>query len=128
MNRRNTATKQLILQVLEASPSALSQDLLEEQIGDRMDRVTIYRVLNRFREDGIVHKIVSDEGKFYYALCRDCNTKHPDHRHDHIHFRCLVCQKVECLPNEIKPKLPRGYQSLLSNYWISGYCSDCNPA
>lgn len=125
MNRRKTASKEIVLQLLEASSSALSQDRLEEQVGDLMDRVTIYRVLNRFCDDGIVHKIVSDEGKFYYALCRDCKTSH--HSHDHVHFRCLVCQKVECLPNEIKPKLPSGYQCLLSNYWISGYCADCNP-
>jgi Fur family ferric uptake transcriptional regulator len=114
----------MVFRLLEASQSALSQDILEEKIKGKMDRVTIYRVLNRFCEDGIAHKIISDEGKYYYALCRSCK-KTEQHAHDHIHFRCLNCQKVECLPNTVRPRLPDGYESLYSNYWISGYCNTC---
>ena len=124
MNRRNTASKDLVFKLLEDSRSALSQDTLEKKVKGKMDRVTIYRVLNRFCEDGIAHKIVSDEGKFYYALCRSCKEDH--HSHEHIHFRCLNCQKVECLPNAVRPRLPEGYQALISNYWISGYCDPCS--
>ena len=90
-----------MLQLLESSHSALSQDTLEKKVKGKMDRVTIYRVLNRFCEDGIAYKIVSDEGKYYYALCRSRKEDH--HSHEHIHFRCLNCQKVECLPNTLKP-------------------------
>ena len=121
MNRRNTASKQLVLEMLEASTSALSQDVLEGYLKGKMDRVTIYRVLNRFCEDGLAHKFVSDEGKYYYALCKRCRKDH--HSHEHIHFRCLNCEKVECLPNIVRPKLPEGYEALITNYWISGYCS-----
>lgn len=123
MNRRNTPSKQLVFQLLEKSGSALSQDVLEKKVKGKMDRVTIYRVLNRFCEDGIAHKIVSEEGKFYYALCRSCTEDH--HSHEHLHFRCLQCQKVECLTHNLRPKLPDGYQALISNYWVSGYCKDC---
>jgi Fur family transcriptional regulator, ferric uptake regulator len=125
MNRRNTPSKELVLKLLESSPSALSQDILEEKIKGKMDRVTIYRVLNRFCEDGIAHKMVSDEGKYYYALCRGCK-KTEQHTHQHIHFRCLNCEKVECLPNTLRPRLPNGYEPLFSNYWISGYCKTCS--
>jgi Fur family transcriptional regulator, ferric uptake regulator len=124
--RRNTAAQQQIKEILEAESSALSQDMLEKKLGDKVDRVTIYRVLNRFCEDGIVHKTMSDEGKAYYALCRRCNEKH--HKHEHAHFRCLKCLKVECLKAEIKMKLPEGYVAENVNYWISGYCNACNVA
>ncbi|HVU94715.1 MAG TPA: transcriptional repressor [Puia sp.] len=125
MNRRNTASKEIVLHLLERYSSALSQDFLEDRVRGQMDRVTIYRVLNRFCEDGIVHKFMSDEGKYYYALCRGCSPEH--HSHDHIHFRCLHCDTVECLPNHVRPKLPEGYTGLISNYWISGYCRKCAP-
>jgi Fur family ferric uptake transcriptional regulator len=124
MIRRNTPSKQMVLQLLEASSSALSQDILEQQVKDKMDRVTIYRVLNRFCEDGIAHKIVSDDGKYYFALCRGCKQDH--HSHEHVHFRCVRCQKVECLPGKLNPKLPEGYQPVYANYWVSGYCKSCS--
>ncbi|HVV04727.1 MAG TPA: transcriptional repressor [Puia sp.] len=124
MNRRNTASKELVLSLLEKSSSALSQDILEERIKGQMDRVTIYRVLNRFCEDGIVHKFMSDEGKYYYALCKSCSKDH--HSHEHVHFHCLGCDKVECVPKQVRPSLPEGYKALISNYWVSGYCRKCS--
>ena len=123
MNRRNTASKKLVMSLLETSGSALSQDVLEDKVKDKMDRVTIYRVLNRFCEDGIAHRFVSDDGKYYYALCHNCQADH--HSDDHIHFRCLQCNRVECLPNKVKARLPGGYTKVNTNYWISGYCKDC---
>ena len=85
MNRRNTPSKEAVLQVLQKSKDALSQDMIEEQLTGKIDRVTIYRILNRFCEDGITHKIVADDGKKYFALCRDCEHT-PEHHHDHIHL------------------------------------------
>lgn len=123
MTKRNTPTKQLIRETMEAHPHAMSQDMLEAQLKGQVDRVTIYRVLNSFCEDGLVHRVVSDDGKTYFALCRTCTEK--KHRHEHAHFRCLSCQKVECLPTTIKIKLPDGYRLQNMNYWLSGYCSTC---
>ncbi len=123
MVKRNTAAKQRIQQLLEESGSAMSQDVLEEQLKGEFNRVTIYRVLNSFLEDGLVHRVVGDEGKAYFAICRNC--KKNAHRHEHVHFKCLNCEKVECLPGQVKIKLPEGYVAETVNYYISGYCADC---
>jgi Fur family ferric uptake transcriptional regulator len=88
-----------------------------------VDRVTIYRVLNRFCEDGRIHRIVSDEGKTYFALCLNCDEK--KHRHDHFHFRCLNCQQVHCLKEKVNVKLPKGYRLEQVNCLLTGYCRDC---
>lgn len=101
----------------------MSQDMLEGAIAGRVDRVTIYRVLNSFCEDGIVHKATSDDGKAYYALCNGC--KQEKHVHGHAHFRCLGCSMVECLPGEMTVTTPAGYTVATSNYWLSGYCAKC---
>ncbi len=123
MKKRNTPAKQMIRELLERAGSAMSQDMLEHTIEGRMDRVTIYRVLNSFCEDGVVHKATSDDGKAYYALCKSC--KQERHEHDHAHFRCLGCGKVECLPGNLSVKIPVGYRVENTNYWLSGYCTDC---
>lgn len=124
MKRRTTPTQQAILTILKDTGSALSQDVLEKQLKGEADRVTIYRVLNRFCEDGIAHRIISDEGKSYFALCRNCE-KH-QHTHDHFHFRCLTCHKVECLPEQVEVNIPKGYRAANINCWVSGHCATCN--
>ena len=126
MKRRNTPAKQHILSILERAGSALSQDMIEQEVKGDIDRVTIYRVLNSFCADGIVHRVTSDDSKGYYALCHDCDK--PAHRHDHIHFKCMGCGKVECLPGHVAVKLPEGYREETMNCWISGYCKACAPA
>lgn len=123
MNKRNTKSKQLILDTLKSADSAMSQEALQERIGDAVDRATIYRVLNSFSEDGIVHKIVGDDGKHYFAVCVNCGEK--KHRHNHFHFRCLECGSVECLSSEVSVALPEGYRAMNFNGVISGYCWKC---
>jgi len=124
MTKRNTKAKQLILDSLKNTKSAVSQEILQKELGEEVDRATIYRVLNSFCDDGIVHKILSDDGKYYFAFCVNCSGKH--HKHNHFHFRCLECGKIECLPNEMDVKLPQGYKSVNFNGFISGYCANCS--
>jgi Fur family transcriptional regulator, ferric uptake regulator len=124
MKRRNTPTQQAIMQLLQTANSALSQEMIEQQLKGEADRVTIYRVLNRFCEDGFTHRIVSDDGKSYFALCRGCQGNH--HTHDHFHFRCLGCQKVECLSEKVQVTLPAGYRAANVNAWVSGHCANCS--
>ncbi|MDG3583440.1 Fur family transcriptional regulator [Galbibacter pacificus] len=123
-NKRNTKAKELILETIKNASTAVNKDIIQEEIGNVIDRATIYRVLNSFYDDGIVHKILGDDGKQYYAYCINCGEK--KHLHSHFHFRCLNCGKVECLPNEIDVKLPKGYQSVNFNGFISGYCNQCS--
>lgn len=124
MKRRNTPAKQSILNILKSTGTALSQEMIEAEVKGEMDRVTIYRVLNSFCEDGITHRILADNGKYYFALCLNCNEK--QHSHDHFHFRCLKCEKVECLHEKVKVTLPEGYVSETISSWISGYCNTCS--
>lgn len=123
MKRRNTPAKQAVLDILKLSERALSQEDIEKEVKGTMDRVTVYRVLNSFCEDGYIHKILSDDGKHYFAICLNCQEK--KHSHNHFHFRCLKCQKMECLKEEVKVNLPEGYQFENANCLVTGYCSDC---
>ncbi len=123
MNRRNTPAKKTILELLKAENSALSQERIEAAVKGEMDRVTIYRVLNRFCEDGITHKILGDDGKYYFALCRDCG--HEKHDHNHFHFRCVACNKIECLDEKVAVRLPDGYRMEHVAGWVTGYCAGC---
>ena len=88
MIRRSTPTKEAVLNVLAGSRKAMSSDAVMQKVDISIDRATIYRVLNRFCEDGILHRIVAEDGKQYFAVCIKCNEKKlADH---HFHFRCTI--------------------------------------
>ncbi|RZK11408.1 MAG: transcriptional repressor [Flavobacterium sp.] len=123
MIRRTTPTKEAVMAVLTATPKALSQDAIVQKIEIGIDRATIYRVLNQFCEDGMVHRIVADDGKQYFAVCRKCDQQQlPD---NHFHFRCTSCQTIECLPAVVNFSLPLNYSVEKVNCVLIGVCKDC---
>ena len=126
MQRRNTQTKTDILALLQLEKAPMSHTMLEEKLDAKVDRATIYRVLNQFYADGRVHKVVGDDGKQYFVMCSDCDATKEIHSHNHFHFKCLTCQQVECLENEFEVKLPLGYEAKNYNAFITGYCNKCN--
>ncbi|OAV75528.1 putative TonB-dependent receptor precursor [Bacteroidales bacterium Barb7] len=122
--KRNTKSKQMVMNILSSSSTALCHEDIEGQLPDKMDRVTIYRILQGFCEDGKVHKIVGENGKTYYALCHDCLAE--KHNDNHVHFRCLKCETVSCIDEPLAvPKLPSGYSISNITCLISGYCPQC---
>ncbi|TYP99115.1 Fur family ferric uptake transcriptional regulator [Tenacibaculum adriaticum] len=124
MKRRNTPTKEAVLDLLSQSGKAMSQDAIGEKINIDINRATIYRVLNRFCEDGILHRIVAEDGKQYFALCIKCDeNKKPLH---HFHFRCTNCDTIECLPIPVHFSIETGYKVESVNCVLTGTCKDCS--
>lgn len=123
MKKRQTKSKKAVLECLKnAEKFGLKSDDIENQLPD-FDRVTVYRILQSFVNDGIIHKVISDDGKFYYFKCNSCSEIH---YHNHYHFKCDTCGKVECMDNEIEVKVPANYRVENINFWISGVCGRCS--
>ncbi len=124
MKRRNTPSKEAVLDLLISSGKAMSRDAIEQKIDVEIDRATIYRVLNRFCEDGLVHKIVAEDGKQYFAVCMKCDEKKL--ADNHFHFRCTSCQTIECLPEAVHFSVPDGYNVESVNCVLTGICPHCS--
>jgi len=123
MIRRSTPTKDAVLNVLADSKKAMSQEAIMRKVDINIDRATVYRVLNRFCEDGILHRIVAEDGKQYFAVCIKCEEKKlADH---HFHFRCTKCETIECLPIAVQFSLEKGYSVESVNCILTGVCKDC---
>ena len=101
----------------------MSQEAILRQMDVGADRATVYRILNRFCEDEILHKIVADDGKQYFAVCVKCdeNTLPANH----FHFRCTQCETIECLPSLVVYSLPKDYKVEHMNCVLIGVCKDC---
>lgn len=121
---RNTIAKTEIQELIIGSPVALSHTEIQEVTKGLCDRVTIYRVLERLMEEGVIHKIVNVDGVVKYAGCHSCSKKHS---HNHIHFSCQKCKAVTCL-YDVEPsfKLPKNYKVSEMNFTLSGLCPQCS--
>lgn len=121
---RNTQAKTEILSLINTSETALSHHMIQEKVGALCNRVTIYRVLERLEEEGLIHKFVNVDGVVNYAKCHSCREGH--HFHDHIHFNCKKCHEVTCIENIVpKVTLPSQFVAEEYNLVVSGICPNC---
>lgn len=120
---RVTSHRLKILQMLAESQCALSEHDLELTLPHHCDRTTIYRTLNTFFEEEIVHKLVDTDGTTRYIY----NEK-KYHLPEHVHFKCHECGVISCLENvSLEPlALPEGYTKTASNFLVVGVCNNCN--
>lgn len=122
MNKRNTKSKIAVLDCFKSEDYGLKPEDLIKKL-PQFDKVTIYRILQSFLEDGVLHKAISEDGKSYYFKCKTCKVVH---FHNHYHFKCNICGKVECINEELEIKIPNNYILENINFWITGICKNCN--
>ena len=116
-----------LLQYFQKNGKALTHADLELQFNKKFDRVTTYRTLTSFLENGLLHKIPDDTGVAKYALCSHEGSTHTHDDH-HVHFKCRLCDKIECLYTLEIPKLalPKKYKMENANLLIEGICASCH--
>ncbi len=125
---RKSSTKTEILNLFEIRKSALSHKDFQEYFEKKIDRVTIYRALERLTLEGKLHKIVNFDGVTQYALCTECkkNENNKRHNHEHVHFFCTKCKITTCLENTFpKIEIPSGYDILETQILMNGICKNC---
>lgn len=115
-----------VLHLFLSSKTALSLKSINISL-KKIDRVTIFRVLNVFERNKIIHKIQLQKGKIFYALCEKECSDNNNHNHNHIHFLCEDCDNLFCLPISNFPKFNFPDHKLKNiDINISGLCSSCN--
>jgi Fur family ferric uptake transcriptional regulator len=123
---RHTDCRIDVLGIFVLQPFALSHSDLETNLGNKFDRVTVYRTLKTFLEKGIIHKVLDDEGTPKYALCSPKCEVH-NHHHNHVHFKCSRCGHTQCLDEVAIPPipLPKDFKAQEFNLLIQGLCNTC---
>lgn len=121
---RVTPSRVQTLFILLAEQRAITHHEIETRLqGNRkLDRVTLYRVLEWLSENGLVHKTTSDDRVWRFRASGDM------HAHPHAHFKCTDCNKVTCL-DEIDTAhnwpLPTGYHFQMAEITVKGLCVEC---
>lgn len=93
-NLKSTKTRLSLLSKMTKFGSAISHSELQKQMSP-IDRVTFYRTLETLKNKGIIHKAFQENNDIYYAICGN-SCKENEHRHEHVHFKCIECSTISC--------------------------------
>lgn len=121
---RQTKSVKRILNEFEKEPKALSTVDLIKRLSQDHNKTTIYRVLDRLEDDGVLHSFQGTDGVKFYAKCHGCSKS--QHSDIHPHFQCVSCGKMDCLDVKVSiPKVPNR-RVLSSELLLQGHCEQCS--
>ena len=123
-NLKATSNRLSLLTKMQNNGSAMSYSNIRT-IMQPIDRVTLYRTIEKLKEKGIIHTAFQSNNEIYYAICgMDCSSE--NHVHNHIHFKCSKCETVTCedVLNSLNISLPRHEIHNISVN-VKGICEVC---
>ncbi|MBN1829893.1 MAG: transcriptional repressor [Deltaproteobacteria bacterium] len=110
--------------VIRADRPITAAEIYEDlDVAERVNKVTVYRVLASLEEAGIVRGIPTVDGMNYYEMA--CS-----HNPLHAHFYCRYCRAMTCLGplgEEICQNLYPScrHEADALSVSITGLCNDC---
>ena len=123
---KKTLFRTELLDLFMKSVSSVSFEEIKQKVSTTSDKVTIYRALNSFEKQGLIHKVPGKSNKVRYALCQaDCS--HNKHIDNHVHFICKLCEDTFCINDMKVPKIKdsKGFRITTANLTLEGMCPDC---
>ena len=121
---RKTRAVELVLELFRERKYALPVVDIVSIFANRMNKTTVYRILQRLEDSGILHSFMDKEGLKRYAK-GDQRKSNSTNQIIHPHFLCDDCGISICLPIEIStPSIPN-YTINSSDHLYSGQCQDC---
>ena len=120
---RKTQSVSLVLNEVEKSSKAISAIELVKRLDDKINKTTVYRLLDKLEDDGLLHYFLDSNGVKWFAKCKICSkSKHHD---VHPHFQCTDCGIVDCLEIKITiPEIPNR-KVVNSQILVLGQCDLC---
>ena len=122
----NTAFRRKLIKLFHKKKHSLSVDDVLNSLKFSINMASVYRALNSFEKNGLIHKVPSNNNVIKYALCRsECA---PDkHLHNHAHFLCSNCNETYCVHDFKIPKIKeyKGFEIKNLKIVLEGNCVDC---
>lgn len=121
-----------VLRIMIESKVALSHADIKDRLKDEsVDKVTLYRTLASFTDNGLAHKVANEDRNWQYAVHLPENGKKSMPDADHAHFICEQCDRIFCFPYEanvesLKLSRTEGFKIATHEIRLHGTCPDCN--
>ena len=121
---KKTKSRIAILEILSQAKKPLSQEQIASRLGSKgPNKVTIYRILEQFLEEDIVHRAYTGGRTWFYELSHNCTDTQC-----HPHFTCTNCGDIHCLTsmNIQMAKNPyMGFKITHQQVRLEGLCPQC---
>lgn len=115
-----TSGRLSVLAELNRATTPMSHaEVAERLAGEKLDKVTVWRILVALTEVGLVDRTDIGDRMWRFEL-RDTTMGHDPHPH----FMCVTCKSIQCLPRDavhIAPRIGRG----VIDVQIKGRCEQC---
>lgn len=117
-----TEQRASVLQKLSqhSHPQLLNE--LQEALGQGMNRITLYRVLNDLESVSLIKIFFGADGQKYIELKQGQSS---NHKLSHLHFQCSECQHLYCVENVEVFGLPEGFSIKSDKTVLAGMCNNC---
>ena len=123
--RRTKALEELLVTLLEAPrPMTLTELAASPRLATQCDKATVFRLLQRLLEHGVVRRLGLHERAAYFTLLL------PDRHHDYL--ICTGCGSIEaitapCPVHELEEEIRQktGYRNLYHELEFFGLCPAC---
>ena len=120
---RMTTPRVQVLAAMLGAQRVLSHHDIEDMLGAaRLDRVTLYRVLDWLVEQGLAHRIAGRDRVWRFSATGEAHETHG-------HFQCNRCGKILCLDelsaHSVPLRLPAGCRPERTELTVTGLCAEC---
>ena len=120
---RKTKHLEQVLRVFRQSSDPLSVRMLLDALANEVNKSTVYRMLDKLEDDGVIHSFMTIEHIRFYALCKGCSSG--QHVDSHAHFQCTSCKRVSCFSDEIVLPIPEKARITSVQVLLTGQCQFC---
>jgi Fur family ferric uptake transcriptional regulator len=121
---RATKPRLAVLRALSTKHGPLSHADLTAEVGEDIDRATLYRNLNDLAEVGLLRRLDVGDHTWRFEFVGDGH----GHAHAHAHFTCTECGDVTCLPAPdlgFAGAVPGAVSQGNVEVHLRGVCDDC---
>lgn len=120
--QRVTGPRIKLLTLMKTEFRAYTIESLQFQLGDGVDKVTLYRTLNTFVNNRMVHRMIDNSGTVHFVLHPQCYGV--SHRNPYLF--CQSCTQLFSMP-----EIPIDYSQKLRSSGVDfilmqGICQKCS--
>lgn len=123
---RSTRSVRAVLEVFENTEEPYSSVQLVDHFKGQMNKTTVYRILERLKEGGVLHSFTDNSGLQWFAKEQiNSNSKRVEL---HPHFQCKDCGRTKCVDVEVRLPHIAGHKIESAEFLLVGICEDCMEA
>lgn len=122
-----TPKRILVYQLLvEVAQPYLLSDIQERLLSKKLNRITLYRILNDLESAGLLRIFFGLDGnKYIEAKFNPIQKSNPENALKHLHFQCDQCELLYCFEKVTISGLPDGFAIKSDKTVLAGTCQNC---